>query len=128
MSEFIVWDDGCFINEDDFAICSNGELITWSCYGDLESTSGKKYFIYVGIKDIDGKKIYADCSVVEFDHELIDAYDTFVIKRKGYFTMNYNFLAYEIDGITYALNEHKISNLKVIGTLQENPELLGAVK
>lgn len=81
----------------------------------------------IGLKDINGKSIYADSSIVEFfDHKQ----DYF----KGYFTFNITKLAYEIiifglnedfiDVITYCKDD--ITNLEIIDTIQENK--LGLIK
>lgn len=67
-------------------------------------------------------KIYADSSIVEFD--LIGTEKD--KKLRGYFTFNNQELIFDIftyEG-NYNLLMYDIRNLKVIGNLQENPELL----
>lgn len=87
---------------------------------------------YIGKKDIEGKKIYANYSIVEFDY----SGDPYTVKIQGYFYFNTDALFYEIRGVNYknnksekleyCINEHKISNLKIIDTIQENK--LGLIK
>lgn len=75
----------------------------------------------IGKTDIDGNKIYADSSIVEFDTRLNS-------RQKGFFTYSKMFLGYVIedlsDNMRYARYDGSQINLKVIGNLQENPELL----
>ena len=77
-------------------------------------------------KDIEDNKIYADSSIVEFDF-LEELHKT--IKLRGFFTWNDIELRYEIDMhasynpfVCLYYNDVRMSNFKVVGTLQENPE------
>ena len=96
-------------------------------------------FSHIGKTDDtpDKNKIYDDCSIVEFTlslgvknfsvvgyfqkNELTLSYQIKVIKQAYIGDDNYNIGADVLQYITY-MNE--ISNLKVIGTIQENKELL----
>ena len=64
MNEFIVWnkDSKVFIRGNDFKINHKGNLVDFM---GLKANS-KKHFNYIGKTDINGKKIYADSSIVEF--------------------------------------------------------------
>jgi len=77
-------------------------------------------FPFIGKTDIEGEKIYADSSIVEFATNDLGW-------QKGYFTYNENGLNYQFNSKDGALltDWMEIRSLKVIGTLQENPELLG---
>ncbi len=81
-----------------------------------------EFFSYVGIDDIDSKKIYADSSIIEMYRGL----DSFI----GYYTYNKNKVHYEfiiIDGCDNDSFGNIIgSSLKIIDTIQENK--LGLVK
>ena len=79
-------------------------------------------FNWVGNTDVTSQKnkIYADCSIVEFDFQSPSMKKS--IKRIGTFNYDVNDLCFKLNGITY--NILTISNLKVIGTILENPELL----
>ena len=76
-------------------------------------------FNYAGKTDIEGNKIYADSSIVEFGHKNNHSPNAF--KLKGVFKFNTKELRYFIECFT----GHKISydskqNFKIIDTLQEN--------
>jgi len=76
------------------------------------------------LKDIDGKSIYADSSVFEFDFYLnMDKCDKLI----GYFYFNDEIKAFnikvldnEISEIGYAKYYKIIKNFKIIDTIQEN--------
>ena len=129
MNEFIVWDEDleCFRVEDDFLldtedrVCnSNGELLDEETY---------KPFKSIGKTDIEGKKIYAESSIVEFE---IDLSHKIEVKR-GFISYDYECLCYRIQvknnninhGFDYyEFSHYDIENLKIIGTLQQDKELL----
>ena len=83
---------------------------------------------YIGKTDIDGNKIYADCSIVEYLMTYTD--DSEPETKKGVFIYNKNTLSYDIENKIaeqLAINSFwvsRASNFKVIGTLQENSDLL----
>ncbi len=83
---------------------------------------------YIGKTDIYNKKIYADCSVVEFDIWIGNKTGTRAKHKKiGHFYFDKNWLQYRIkyDGGNINLCVD-IENLKIIDTLQENK--LGLIK
>jgi len=122
VNEFIVWDGIKFFSFDEVLRKFN---ITILEADDMD----EEYSIhpYIGKTDdtLEKNKIYADCSIVEF-----------IIKGTrekgiGYFTYNKEKLRYEVmylDEESLEFNKSfefsRILNLKVIGTLQENKELL----
>ena len=80
-------------------------------------------FYDIGKTDIDGNKIYADSSIVEFDIRL----DHEISKKKGFVAFSLDEMAYGLtvdSGGFYEFTHYDIKNLKIIGTLQENKELL----
>lgn len=80
-------------------------------------------FPHIGKTDIEGDKIYADSSIVEWIHQK----NTY----RGYFSFNKTYLRYEVcvfDGgdiqaVDYFYLGH--NRFKIIGTLQEDKHLLG---
>ena len=74
MSEFVVWDKSNmeFFTTPYYTINSKGNLVD---HMGLKVNS-KEYFNYIGLKDINNKKIYADSSIVEFkyDGEMLRAF------------------------------------------------------
>jgi hypothetical protein len=121
MNEFIVWDvkevelienEGLCIDENGKVRSSNGVLLDEDSY---------KPFFYIGLTDIDGKKIYADCSIVEFDDE---------VKSKAYVRMRnyaYEFYFFESGGYTKICDFNlEKTRFKIIDTIQENK--LGLIK
>ncbi|MCK4874810.1 MAG: hypothetical protein KAS26_03090 [Sulfurimonas sp.] len=86
---------------------------------------------YIGKTDIEGNKIYADSSIVELRRIYRHFGGDEILK--GFFTFNketsaYDFISSDEYGNTI-IHYNKniighISNLKIIGTLQENRELL----
>ena len=85
-------------------------------------------FNYIGLKDIEDKKIYADSSIVEFN--VIDE----TKKQIGYFSFDQTILSYVIEllpkprggTIAYKYSGWTIQNIKIIDTIQENK--LGLIK
>jgi len=130
MNEFIVWDGKEFINKDEyrFVIDLKGMLLERSNTVTLIQPNNKhKYFNYIGKTDISDKKIYADCSVFEFE---FTERNNKKFSYTGWFEFNYEDLRYEINilnnskAVCLWYDNGRIDNLKIIGTLQENPELL----
>lgn len=103
---------------------------SYSCeLGDVGGEFSSEVVQYTNMNDKDGAEIYAGSSIFEFDY----AGDPCTVKLKGYFSFNEEYLMYVIKFETepvyknifeYCGKAHKITNLKVVGTLQENPELL----
>ena len=145
MQEFIVWDKRSNSFNDDLMLDKDGH-----CFGlcglenEIVYLKTEDYTVHknIGKTDIDGNKIYADSSIVEFDTiegcvcDILEVVcECKYIKKIGYFTYNKDRASYEIkspmtDGFNqmFLLFRDRISNIKVIGTLQENPELLGETK
>ena len=113
MCEVAVWDKtlNCF-HLDGRVKLENGVL----------EPIGKDYTVhqYIGLKDIDDKKIYADSSIVEMDYLYLNC------KIKGYFFFSEITLGYHIrtldgfDGRTFKYDFEAMSNIKIIDTIQEN--------
>jgi len=131
MNEFIVWDnyEEEFICDEDIAINSHGTI--FECNPDAEVfnvlSDGMNRYLkldYIGKTDIEGNKIYADCSILN----IIDCEDA-IYKV----TWNDESLKYQIERISPDDGDWLISDfdemdsedLEVIGTLQQDKHLLG---
>jgi hypothetical protein len=126
MNEFIVWDKmtNNFVDLKEFEnqvfIDCNGQINWFSFEGMSNKCITLDSFQYIGKKDINDKKIYADCSIVEFERENIG--------YRGYFTFDKDMLFYKIKLlperrggiISFKYNPFEIENLKIIDTIQEN--------
>lgn len=128
MNEFIVWDKDCEVFIDEIMMNRNGIPFHKGWAVDEETYI---FFNHIGKTDIEGNKIYADCSIVEF--EMSGSRINF--KATGYFyfdkgDLSYEFVCLKID--KKMIEPRKDINwrdaysktIKIIGTLQENPELL----
>ena len=139
MNEFIIWDKGKerFPTSDNFLIDSKGFISNLNNEQLDENTYIPLY--YIGKTDINDKKIFADSSIVE-SRITYDVGGTFETLR-GWFRFNSERLNYEFivpvnhnNGMkpreiyNYSKLHYKMSNLKVIGSLQENPELLKEIE
>ena len=133
MNEFIVWDDTrkkfVDLREVYYDSFGNIEEIVLSCENE-PTTSVLTFHDDIGIKDINNKKIYADCSIVEFKH--INTYGC-SSTRQGYFTFDNDLCCYIIKCINedliliYACSVFSaITDIKIIDTIQENK--LGLIK
>lgn len=120
MSEFIVWDNKYkgFLNEN-ISLLPDG--ISTIPHFDINNVTTKRFetFNFIGKKDSNKNKIYADCSIIEFNFENK--------KLIGYFHFEKKSLAYDIRvlnnniySIGYAHFNNKIKKLKIIDTIQEN--------
>ena len=106
----------------DFLYCDIPS-IPISEYLEDEIKNINKNYKDIGLKDINGKSIYADSSIVEFDY-MNDIY-------KGFFYFNKNELMYfikilsssfkyaDLDG-SFPYTNIKICDFKIIDTIQEN--------
>jgi len=129
MNEFIVWDKlkEQFITER-IAVGINGVVIVFKDGKVRDFLIPEKFSIhnYIGKTDDtpENNKIYADCSIVEFE------YGNIKNKLIGVFTFNIDELRYEIDiynNTSYSCLNYDfedMQNFKVIGTLQQNKHLL----
>lgn len=144
MNEFIVWD------EDNQQFSTFDELMSdeW-CVSELDE-NGQIFFKYsncaeddweheyvemntklfygIGKTDINGKKIYADSSIVEFDYETMGKKYNMI----GYFKYNNKKLSYDIISLNKLLDIELFTypceawKFKIIDTVQENK--LGLIK
>jgi hypothetical protein len=128
MNEFIVWDKKSKIFH--YAYIARGIL-----HHDrlVDFTNNLEVFNYIGKTDIEGNKIYADSSIVEFSIFKDNDLEIFPDKEtmKGYFTFNSNSLSYSIrtlddshENFDFISVHNRIVDLKIIDTLQENKKLL----
>jgi len=131
MNEFIVWDSKFkkFIEPSrEIVMTTKDEMIKGinGGHGFVEEWS---IFPYIGKTDDtpEQNKIYADCSVFEFEYLTDDGW----VKLSGYFSFDDIDLRYEVNvlkDITFvslSFYEDRFRNLKVIGTLQEDKHLMG---
>ena len=131
MNEFIVWDK---VNEEFFKSYS----ITFGYDfkgGTVTKIGEEKRFLFphdvelfycIRKTDKDGSKIYADCSIVEFEYKD----NVFRFSDKGYFKFNELDLCFTVvtKETVYKFDRFIFTNLKVIGTLQQDKHLLGEAK
>ena len=138
MNEFIVWDkrSKCFILNDEgfdrFEMYMDGTLHYYQNCHDGEGFGSEDYesFNYIGLKDINNNKIYADSSIVEFEHRMHG-------KCRGVFSYSNTELAYlikliSVNDFTFTdktrinYNVIDISDVNLLDTIQENK--LGLIK
>jgi len=131
MNEFIAWDE----NDKRFYSFNLKELYDEGCETVLSSDSkhlgkynvfpydGMGIFNYIDKTDIDGNKIYADCSIVEFEY--------ISEKQIGVFIYSNSISGYKIRVSKkdtwdewLNINYNDMKNFKVIGTLQQDKHLL----
>lgn len=115
MNEFIVWDKSA-------KNWCEGTLLKMD--GTVASSHPEHYEVckWIGKKDINDKEIYADCSIVEFlwRNE----------KTRAFISWDDIQLTYDVvfvkNGLRLAYHEiyQEMIGIKIIGTLQEKPELL----
>lgn len=134
MNDFIVWysdenNQNMFseeftleqlINQDHLDIVSDSPLLRNFKVDSINNS--------IGIKDINGKSIYADCSIVEFEFGTISNK-----KLKGYFKYSNYTLGYHIvlvndcnRGRAFRFDAVLMYDIKIIDTIQENK--LGLIK
>lgn len=145
MNEFIVWDKRYRVFRKLLKI--DFELGLYFCIDTVVPFEKGDLVNDIGLKDIKGKSIYADSSIVEFKlkDDVIFADFTSAkptiwneIKMIGYFVFNNEDLRYEIDIVDWEKNKTKsnfvglyynlatMSQFKIIDTIQENK--LGLIK
>lgn len=113
-----------FQDNDGLLIDKNGKI--FNSIGQELDKEIYEVFCDTGLKDIDNKKIYADCSIVEFRCKI---WGNSINTNKGYFQFNNTTLRYVIVsmcGRTISYDIDYISDLKAIDTIQENK--LGLIK
>ena len=128
MNEFIVWDTENFIS---LSQAFKDEAVVVDLSDGFDSYTldigFENYSLhnYIGKTDIDGNKIYADCSIVEFEY-MTNSFNSY--KLRGYFKWNNMKLGYDlkIDNPMFMMTDFYIPSLdlKVIGTLQQDKHLL----
>lgn len=129
MNEFIVWSekdkhflDYCTVMQTAFN--NDGFSLLYRVFNE----DNFQVFGDIGKTDINNKKIYADCSVVEF--EVVDENGTYMVS--GYFKYDKHFLLYmyiSTHGEEYTFEDivcRQFKNMKIIDTIQENK--LGLIK
>ncbi len=127
MNEFILWD------KERFRYCNTtksteqiGDFIYWETIrlnpNYLKSCANGQYptFEYIKKDDIEGNKIYADCSIVEFDYKTISHSEKRIcIFTYDDYTSRY-WLRYAGDVGTFEFDTERCKNIKIIDTVQEN--------
>lgn len=132
MNEFIVWDrrkkewlkDNCVLTKE-------GSLLKFPSLKMLDSVQFE-VIRPIGKRDINGNKIYADSSIIEFEYPkykvgttIQDGYNTYI----GHFKFNDNTLSYMVytknaddSGYRWHFADifSQIKNIKIIDTIQEN--------
>lgn len=115
MNEFIVWDNNSKVFID-----------FWELNASLIGMLNKDELLpFIGKKDIEGTKIYADCSIFEFREGRNETY-------KGYFYYDTTMLRFRIktlDRYSSKIIDYtwtQIFDIKIIDTIQENK--LGLIK
>lgn len=121
-NEFIVWDK----KSKKWATNSNIKNYLWfssSIVYKREDSKQFAFFNYVGKTDIEGNKIYADSSIVKVGYGKNSA--TGVIRWNNKDSL-YEFVEVDEDGTEFVMRLYNLKNedFKIIGTLQENKELL----
>ena len=137
MDEFIVWDK-------EHRLFANIETLSMNGLGQIKLNSGWEHIDktcytthpYIGKKDINGKKIYADSSIVEFDFQgfgetTTETYRGFIEWNKDRFRYDINVFSHaDRRGDNYIFDLGKclsnISDLKITDTIQQNK--LGLIK
>jgi len=127
MNEFIVWDNfEKKFSEDNVRLTAGGGVTYGECYyGGIANLEGQKFTIcnYIGIKDTNNNKIYADSSIVEF---LLAIPNQPQVRLRGYFFMSEHTLGYEIQvfgmkmTLPMDLRTNVVTEINIIDTIQEN--------
>lgn len=127
MDEFIVWDE------------ARKSFIDYEAINEFYKPSLKdiNVFTYIGLNDIDDKKLYANCSIFEFvnyvDRQVYKGYFKYDLFYQRMFVWFFepikNNKPFGYDGIGLERVEYLpgiITNLKIIDTILENK--LGLIK
>jgi hypothetical protein len=123
MSEFIVWDEELkfFGEPEKYLMNGNGKLFFDNDDTYLYDQTDKLTFhSYIGKTDDtpNKNKIYADCSIVEFEY----IGSSGIFKDIGYFTYNVLDCRYQVNtkNTSFGYDRFLFKNLKVIGNIFEN--------
>ena len=135
MNDFIVWDKHQNRFTDRYVnIRPDGTLwkLTRSVLVPCKDTR-YEVFNYIGKKDINNKKIYADSSIVEFENNYLKSGIWSVCRLKGIFIFDSEKLKYKIELLDndiykclFLQYDEKVYDFKIIDTIQENK--LGLIK
>lgn len=141
MNEFIVWDKEkhIFVPQGEIIFSFYGDnkiVVTPNCIEYIGDTCHDNYnenrfniFNHIGLKDINGKSIYADSSIVEFDKYSCGHSEQLkgFIRESSPMIFQIVILDNDIWNILYWHEfRHSIKNFKIIDTIQENK--LGLIK
>jgi hypothetical protein len=133
MNEFIVWDKDIekfeYLNNTwlEFGLEVEPMLVNSGAVGyERISTTNISIHNYIGKTDIEGNKIYANSSIVEVNDSKSKFYEDICIVRydKNICSFMLCSVDFEDDRQEHFRPDYSNKNYKVIGTLQENPELL----
>lgn len=119
VNKFKVWNKRRFLNEDEYAICPNGQLLFYDTYRGEWYTApylDVKIVQYTGLKDSRGVEIYEGDIMVE----RVSKYDYIVIEVVYH---NGCFMGKEM-GHEPEYPIYEFLNGVVIGNIFENPELI----
>ena len=124
--EFVVWDkpNSKFVEDKRLRLNSLGELYYFDddeTFASEKELDMDKFSICwdIGKTDINNKKIYADCSVVEFEYRDNTPIETFK-KDTGYFYFDKDLLSFMIKTKRGIYTVKGLENLMIIDTIQEN--------
>ncbi len=119
--KFRIWDKGCKVWATDFTISLHGELLC---------DNGSTFFIrddfvlmqWTGLPDKDGAQIWG-ADVISFDNECISA-----MRQVGWVRFQESAYAVLNHDNKVIMPLYAAQNVKVIGNIYENPELLNEVE
>ncbi len=141
MNKYKIYDtkEKRFLGLHEAAISNEGNVITFKNGAIYDvATNSNRYTIhyYIGKTDINDKKIYDDCSIIEFD--FIGFGDNESVKYNGFIKWNKSRFRYDIETISHGDKDgdnyifdlgkciDRIKNIKIIGTLQEKASVCGS--
>lgn len=122
-SKFRVWDvrNSKYLEPSNVALLGNGKLLITEAgfYEFFTNTNEHDYIVerYTGCHDAYGKEIY-DGDIIHHKTEFVDPYVGYVTFAAGIFFLNYQ------DGQDEEIGYILVSNLKVVGNILENPDML----
>lgn len=122
-SKFRVWDvrNSKYLEPSNVALLGNGKLLITEAgfYEFFTNTNEYDYIVerYTGCHDAYNKEIY-DGDIIHHKTEFVDPYVGYVTFVAGIFFLNYQ------DGHDDELGYLPVSNLKIVGNILENPDML----
>lgn len=125
MNEFIIWDERYRVFRKLLKI--DFELGLYFCIDKVVPFEKGVLVKNIGLKDINGKSIYADCSIVEFNNSINQNHTYkgvfyYLPIEARYMIKVFNKNNFEI----WFYNSDKILNLQIVDTVQQNK--LGLIK